>query len=414
MEVVAGVRRPESLRRRFPGLRVIACDFNHDTDPALWRPRLAGITAVVNAAGVLRGGRGQDIEAIHVGTPAALFEACRQVGVRRVIQISALGADAAAGTAYADSKRRAEGLLAAQEDLDWVILRPSLVYAAGSYGGTSLFRALAALPGMIPLPGGGESPFQPIYMEDLTLAVRRLIETPQHPSHVTLDAAGPERLRLRDIIVRYRAWLGLAPAPVLALPWPLMLALGRIGGMLGRGPISRTALQQLRHGSAADPEPFQTALGLTLRSFDSVLRDHPAQTQDLWQARLYGLRPVVRAVLVLLWTVSGLLALLGERALDQGEAVLGALGLPLGWLQAGLTEAVVYATGLLDLAIAAALTVQWAPRWMGRVQLAVVLGYSLVLSFAQPSLWAEPLGPLLKNLPILVLILVAMVLDKER
>src|SRR5206468_10482328 len=63
-------------------------------------------------------------------------------------------------TEYALTKHAAEQSLKAL-DLDWVILRPSLVYAEGSHGGTSLLRALAAFPWITFLPGNGEQPFQP-------------------------------------------------------------------------------------------------------------------------------------------------------------------------------------------------------------------------------------------------------------
>ena len=99
--VVAAVRDTASLKRKWPGVEVIAVDFNRDTSVETWRPRLAGIDAVVNCAGVLHGGRGQDIEAIHATTPIALFDACLREAVRKVVQISAISADADVGTDYA-------------------------------------------------------------------------------------------------------------------------------------------------------------------------------------------------------------------------------------------------------------------------------------------------------------------------
>jgi uncharacterized protein YbjT (DUF2867 family) len=105
----------------------------------VWTPRLQGVDAVINCAGILQGGRGQSIEAVHHLGPRALFDACVGSGVRRVIQISAISADEAAGTAYASSKKSAEDALRSL-DLEWVILRPSLVYARGSYGGTCSVR----------------------------------------------------------------------------------------------------------------------------------------------------------------------------------------------------------------------------------------------------------------------------------
>ncbi len=107
--VVPAVRRPAEADRLLPAPPAsIAVDLNRDTRVEDWLPRLAGIDAVVNCAGVLQGRRGQSIAAIHDAAPRALFAACARAGVRRVVQISAISAEAAAGTDYARTKRAAE------------------------------------------------------------------------------------------------------------------------------------------------------------------------------------------------------------------------------------------------------------------------------------------------------------------
>ena len=124
-ELVCCVRDTARCRRMFPRQTAVACDFNRDTDAADWLPRLEGIEAVINCAGILQGRPGQSIEAIHSAAPKALFDACLRAGVRRVVQISALGADEGAGTAYAETKLEADRHLQGL-DLDWTVtpLRP--------------------------------------------------------------------------------------------------------------------------------------------------------------------------------------------------------------------------------------------------------------------------------------------------
>ena len=70
--------------------------------------------------------------------------------------------------------------------------------------------------------------------------------------------------------------------------------------------------------------------------------------------------------------------------------------------------------GLIDLGLALALFRNWQPRWTGLAQLAVVLSYTLDLTLLAPGLWADPFGGLLKNLPILALILTHLALTEER
>src|SRR5258706_1715101 len=151
--VVAAVRDPASAPP-FACEPAIAIDMNHDVGVAAWLPRLAGIDAVVNCAGVLQGTRSQSIDAIHRLAPIALFDACARAGVKRVVQVSAISAERAAGTEYALTKLAADDHLRASA-LDWGVVRPSLVHARGAYGGTAAMRAIAAFPFAIPIPGEG-------------------------------------------------------------------------------------------------------------------------------------------------------------------------------------------------------------------------------------------------------------------
>ncbi|MCX4080237.1 NAD(P)H-binding protein [Rickettsia rhipicephali] len=91
---------------------------------------------------MLTSSHANNIDNVHVNGPKALFKACTLTNVQRIIHISALGIDDEKNTAYALTKKAAEEYLQKLENIDWVILQPSLVYASGCYGGTSLFRAL--------------------------------------------------------------------------------------------------------------------------------------------------------------------------------------------------------------------------------------------------------------------------------
>ncbi|MFC3675525.1 SDR family oxidoreductase [Ferrovibrio xuzhouensis] len=410
-DVVAGGRRAEEARRRFPAIGTLACDLARDTDPAVWVPRLAGIDAVVNAAGLLRG---PDIAAVHAAGPAALFAACAAAGVTRVIHISAISADDAAGTDYAATKLRGEAALRAQTSLDWVILRPSLVWHAGSYGGTSLLRGLAGLPGILLLPGAGDAAFQPIHADDLARCVGDLLAD-HRLRQVTLEPAGPEVLCLRTILLRLRDWLDLPPPRlIVAVPLPLVALLARLGDVFGRGPVSSNALRQMRHGNTGDAAGFARAIGWVPQTMAQALARQPSHVQDRWQARLYWLRPAVRFVLALLWLASGLVGLLPQSTAAALTVLTGPVLAGLG-LPASLALPLAAGFSVLDIALGLGLLLRRPGiGWLTLAQLGVVLGYTLVLTAAQPGLWLEAYGPLLKNLPILVLVCVHWALDDDR
>ena len=406
-EVVAAVRHPETMLRKRSNVEAIAVDFNRDFSSDVWRERLRGVDAVINCAGVLHGGRGQDIEAIHAKTPIALFDACAAMGIRKVIQLSAISADADVDTAYATTKKRADDHLR-RLDLDWTVLRPSLVYGEGSFGGTSTLRGLAGLPLVTPLFGEGAAVFRPIHVDDLIETVGRVVETDRFARR-TLEPVGPDVLSLRDIVGKYRLWLGLAPLRTLALPLPFVQLCAHFADLAGGGPMGSAGLRQALAGNAGC-EPagtFSDVIGFRPASMDERLVRRPAQTQDLWHARLYFLRPVLRLALAALWIGSGIAGLLASP--DSYTAVstaLGGMGVPPQWL------ALIFSG--LDLLIAAALLVRWRPRLLALVQLVMVTGYTLCLGVLVPALWLEPFGALVKNLPIIVAIAVWAVLEEER
>jgi uncharacterized protein YbjT (DUF2867 family) len=401
--VVPAVRRPADTDALLPLPTSLAVDLNRDVDPAVWRARLVGIDAVINCAGILQGRGRQSIDAIHDQAPKALFIACAEAGVTRVIQISAISAEADAGTAYAKTKRRADDFLASTA-LDWVIVRPSLVYASGAYGGTALFRAFAALP-VIPVPGDGRQPFTPIHMDDLTATVVRVLAD-RSITRVVIDPVGPETVSLRDVLLKLRRWLGLPPAPVIGVPMALIRLAAWVGDRVG-GPINGTSVRQLQYGNVGAVADFTRLTGIRPRAMDDALRAHPAQVQDRWHARLYFVRPLLRLSLAALWLLSGAIGLL--QPATNILPTLGALGVApaMAPLVAGLACAA-------DLAIGVGVLARWRPARLAAIQLAMVIGYTVVLTVAAPVLWLDPFGPLLKNLPIVAAILALAALERER
>lgn len=84
--VTCAGRDAAALCRLFPACRAVEADLGTD-DAERWAPRLDGVDAVVNAAGILRG----DLDGVQRRGPMALFDACAYLGVLRVVQVSALG-----------------------------------------------------------------------------------------------------------------------------------------------------------------------------------------------------------------------------------------------------------------------------------------------------------------------------------
>lgn len=402
-QVVPAVRSAASAPP-FATERAIVVDLDRDIAAGTWLPRLEGIDAVVNCAGILQGTRTHSIDAIHRLSPIALFDACAQAGVRRVIQVSAISAERGAGTDYALTKLAADDHLRASS-LDWIVVRPSLVIARGAFGGTALLRAMAALPFAIPVPMAGDQRFQPIHVDDLAALIVKALEGDTLVRR-TIDAVGPEVVTLRALLEDYRRWLGFEAVPVVSIPRGLVRAAARLADSIG-GALNSTSLAQLEYGNTGDYAAFKDATAMEALGWKEQLARYPAHLQDRWHARLHFVRPILRASLAVLWLVSGFA---GLAALRQW-APLVASGTGMHVVAAG---AALVVACVANIAIAVLLTRRWKPRRLALVQVLVICGYSAVATILWPSLWAESLGPLLKNVPILAAVLALGAIEEER
>lgn len=405
---VCAVRDVERIRGMFPDQESIACDFNRDVAIDAWLPRLVGIDAVVNCVGILQSRRGQSMAAIHSAAPKALFDACVRAGVRRVIQVSALGVRPEAATEYSQSKLDADRHLESL-DLDWVVLRPSLAYTpAGSFGGTSLFRALAAMPWFVPLAGDGRQAFQPIHMADLTEAVRRLVEDCRVTRRI-VDVVGPEAMAFRDILAALRRWLGFSAPRFFETPLPVVRFAAGIADRLGGiGPITTTSLTMLLAGNAADPAPFMAATGIVPRRFADALANEPAHVQDRWHARLYFLRPLLRVTLGLFWLCTGLATLALWPHADSLR-MLGASG-----ISDSLQPLAFHVGWAFDVVLGLAVLMRYRIALVGGTMIAATAVYLVFLSVGQPWEWIHPITPLTICIPLMTATLVMMALDDDR
>jgi uncharacterized protein YbjT (DUF2867 family) len=391
--VTAQARRSDRLRAM--GFAVLGVDLTDPAchEPGFWTPYLPPGAALVDAAGLLTGSE-VGFAAVHRDAPRAALATLRGPA----LLISAVGIDGSA-TAFARWRRETEALFAGH-----TILRPGLVLADTSYGGSSLLRAFAAMPCFLPVVGQGDQPFNPIHAVDLAAVVEECLTAPPGPG--VWQIGGPETLTQAGLAQALRGWLGLSPVRILRLPLLLAQALGRMGEALRMGPVSAAAVAQLQAGVLADPAPLLSRIGVRPRGVSVFLAARPAGTQDLWQARLYLVKPLLRLVLALLWLGSAGLGLMLApsdflprigTALPEGVAVmLARLG------------------GLADLALGLALLRDWRPRAVALGQIGLVLGYTAGLTLLAPALWLDPFGGLLKNLPILVLMLLHLILTEER
>jgi len=386
--------------------RMIRLDLRAAAAADIWLPHLDGVDAVVNCAGVLQDSPRDSTEAVHVKAPAALYAACQQAGVMRVIHFSAMGAEGSGLTAFSSSKGRIEAMLRSTL-LNWVILRPSVVVGRAAYGGSALFRGLASLPLLPDMRSAGR--ISVVQLDDVVETVLRLLDQAA-PSRVAICLAGPQALSFEQIIGRYRRWLGWRPAKRIEIPsWMLGLVylLGDLAGALGwRPPIRTTARIEMARGAAADAREWTALTGIAPQSLDAALSNEPASVQERWFSRLYLLRPLALLVFAAFWILTGAISLTSGWAIGVALMQEGGAG--------ELSSSAVVAGALADLAIGAAILWRPVSKWGLLAALAITFFYVIAGTTILPRLWNDPLGPLMKVWPILAFNLLLLAILDER
>jgi NADH dehydrogenase len=201
---------------------------------------------------------------IHRHGTENLVRAAEQSGVDRFVQMSALGADPDGSTAYIRAKGQAETHVT-ESDLDWVIVRPSVVFGEG--GEFVSFTKKLAPPFVSPLPGGGKTKFQPIWVGDLVPMLADAVEDDEHVGK-TYELGGPDVLSLADVATLAH---GADGRSVTVLPVPMGLAgIGlSIAGSIPGFPMGADQYRSLKFDNTTDANAVE-AFGRTEADLTSL------------------------------------------------------------------------------------------------------------------------------------------------
>jgi len=155
-----------------------------------------GADAVINLVGIMREKGRQNFSSVQAQGARSVAQACAQFGVDRLIQVSALGADAESTSVYARSK--AEGEAAAHALVKQaIVLRPSVMFGPED----TFFNRFASLVRLLPvLPlAGAQTKFQPVFVGDVAEAIARAVDGKVEGGKV-YELGGPEEKTLRELV----------------------------------------------------------------------------------------------------------------------------------------------------------------------------------------------------------------------
>jgi uncharacterized protein YbjT (DUF2867 family) len=238
------------------------------TDERLLPAFVANSDAVVNLVGILAESGSQRFETLHHVGPARLARIAREAGVERFVHISAIGADPRSTSAYARSK--AAGEQAVRDAFPTAtVLRPSIVVGPEDQFFNRL-AGMAMISPVLPLIGGGDMRFQPVYVGDVADAVVHCIDDTATAGR-TYELGGPKVYSLRQLtellleeIQRKRL--------LIDLPFSLAALKARVLSLLPSPPLTPDEVEMLKYDNvvASGALGFE-ALGIAPTAVEAVL-----------------------------------------------------------------------------------------------------------------------------------------------
>lgn len=240
--------------------------------PASLAAACEGAFAVINLTGVLHSAGTQSFDAVHVFGAEASAKAAKAARARLFIQMSAIGADADSASAYARSK--AEGEARARANFPGaIVLRPSIVFGPED-SFFNRFADLARFSPFLPLIGGGNTRFQPVFAGDVGEAVARLVDAGEADGK-TYELGGPETFSFRDLMQFTLDTIGRSRL-LLPLPWSLAKVQAAVMGLLPKPLLTLDQVELLRHDNVMSEEARREqrtlpGLGVTPQGIEGIV-----------------------------------------------------------------------------------------------------------------------------------------------
>ncbi len=262
-DVIAISRRGRRLDGWSDAVEARAADVTRDDLDAA----LAGAEGVVHLVAIPRETGGRKFDEVNVRGTRRVVEAAERAGVRQLVHLSAMGVVDDARLAYLYSKWRGEEAVRSSS-LDWVVLRPSLMFGRGD-GFFNLVKTTLRWwsPAVVVIPGKGDARFQPVSVDDVAIAVERSLVDPERAGRV-YEIGGPEWVTYREIVDAVMAATGMRRLK-LGMPIPLLSALTSVTDrVLPIFPVSHDQISSLQRPNYTDPGAFEQAFGVAPRKLD--------------------------------------------------------------------------------------------------------------------------------------------------
>lgn len=229
------------------------------------------IEAVVHLVGVLAPPRGSSFKAVHVEGTRNVVEACKGMGISRLLHMSVLGARPDSPSEYYRTKWQAEEIVRSS-GLEYTIFRPSIIFGPKD-SFTNLFARIIRLSPVVLIPGNGFSKMQPVYVGDVVSAFSMSIKGKETIGRA-LELGGPDVLSFDEVMDAIGRALGKRRVKA-HVPVPVMnIAAFFAETFLKKPPLSREALKMLSEDNVTSLNALSDVFGLKLTSLSEGLRTY--------------------------------------------------------------------------------------------------------------------------------------------
>ena len=260
----------------------VACNIRDD---ASVRAVMRGADAVVNCVGVLNGVGANTFDAVQAEGAGRVARIAAELGIGRLVHISAIGADSGSDSDYARTKGEGEAAVLAAFPTA-VILRPSIVFGTEDQF-FNRFAGMTRMGPVLPVVGAGTR-FQPVYVDDVAQAAVKALDGEAAPG--VYELGGPEvdtfrglMGRMLKVIQRRRAVIGLPffLARIIGFGFDMVQAVTL--GLIQNKMITRDQVRNLARDNVVSPGARGFAeLGITPTAMEAVLPEY------LWRYRPSG------------------------------------------------------------------------------------------------------------------------------
>jgi NADH dehydrogenase len=236
-------------------------------DPASLEAAFQGASAVIHLAGILVETPDSSYEKANVASTSGVVEAAKRNGVRKIVLVSATGADESSSNRYYRTKGQAEALVRAS-GLNYTVLRAPLLLGPGTAGSAALERHVSH--SRAKLIGGGRNLLQPLCVDDLARAAVAATN-PSIANNLVLDLVGPVSLPERELVERAARLMG-RQIRIGSIPKSWFSLILAIRQRLGKPGFSRDALEVITADTGLNPQPAAFTLGIELTGIDEMIK----------------------------------------------------------------------------------------------------------------------------------------------